>query len=76
LRLDDFVRRFLTATNDPRHVVTDVHAPYYGLEVSDERALVPGGNPRIGATRFADWLSQSTANPTTSPSYQPQGASA
>ena len=40
--------------------MTDVHAPYYGLEVSDERALIPGDNPRIGATRFADWLSRST----------------
>jgi uncharacterized protein YbjT (DUF2867 family) len=57
-RLDELVRRFLSATNDPRHVVTDVHAPYYGLEVTDERALIPGDNSRIGATRFADWLSQ------------------
>ena len=60
-RLDELVRRFLSANNDPRHVVTDVHAPYYGLEVSDERALIPGDNPRIGATRFADWLSRSAA---------------
>jgi uncharacterized protein YbjT (DUF2867 family) len=61
-RLDELVRRFLTATGDPRQVVTDAHAPYYGLEVTDERALIPGDNPRIGATRFADWLSQSTAS--------------
>jgi uncharacterized protein YbjT (DUF2867 family) len=58
-RLDELVRHFLTATNDPRRVVTDVHAPYYGIEV-DERALIPGDNPRIGTTRFADWLSRST----------------
>jgi uncharacterized protein YbjT (DUF2867 family) len=58
-RLDELVRRYLGATNDPRHVVTDAHAPYYGLELTDERALVPGDNPRIGATRFGDWLSQS-----------------
>ena len=45
--------------------MTDVHAPYYGLEVNDERALVPGDNPRMGATRFADWLSRSTTNPAT-----------
>jgi uncharacterized protein YbjT (DUF2867 family) len=64
-RLDELVRRFLSATGDPRHVATDVHAPYYGLEVSDERALIPGDNPRIGATRFADWLSRSTANSAT-----------
>jgi uncharacterized protein YbjT (DUF2867 family) len=65
-RLDELVRRYLSATGDPRHVVTDVHAPYYGLQVSDERALVPGDNPRIGATRFADWLSLSTAKSATS----------
>ena len=58
-RLDELVRRFLSASNDPRQVVTDAQAPYYGLHVSDERALIPGDNPRIGATRFADWLSRS-----------------
>ena len=55
-RLDEFVRRYLSATSDPRQVVTDARAPYYGLQVSDEHALVPGDDPRIGATRFADWL--------------------
>ena len=72
-RLDELVRRFLAAHDDPRHVVTDVHAPYYGLEVTDERALIPGDNSRIGATRFADWLSHSA--PATPRSYQPEGAS-
>ena len=72
-RLDELVRRFLSATNDPRHVVTDVHAPYYGLEVTDERVLIPGDNSRIGATRFADWLSHSApATPVhTSPKEPP-----
>jgi len=55
-RLDEFVRRYLSATSDLRQVVTDARAPYYGLQVSDEHALVPGDDPRIGATRFADWL--------------------
>ena len=71
-RLDELVRHFLSATSDPRHVVTDAHAPYYGLEVSDERALIPGGTPRIGPTRFADWLSQSTTNPATPHPYEPE----
>jgi uncharacterized protein YbjT (DUF2867 family) len=60
-RLDELVRRFLSARNDPRPVVTDADAPYYGLRVSDERALIPGDNPRLGATRFADWLSRPAA---------------
>ena len=58
LQLDEFVRRFVSAKDDPRQVVTDSHAPYYGIQV-DERALIPGDNARIGTTRFADWLSQS-----------------
>ena len=64
-RLDELVRRYLRASKDPRHVVTDARAPYYGLEINDERALLPGDHPRIGATRFADWLSRTTAKQTT-----------
>jgi len=52
------VRRFLSAKGDPRKVITDVRALYYGTEVNDQ-SLVPGDNPRFGPTRFEDWLSQS-----------------
>jgi quercetin dioxygenase-like cupin family protein len=38
-------------------VVTDDHAPYYGLEVNDQ-SLVPGRNARLGSMRFAEWLSR------------------
>ena len=72
-RLDELVRRYLRAKHDPRQVVTDVEAPYYGIQV-DERALIPGDNARIGATRFADWLSHSA--PAGSRSHQPEAASA
>jgi uncharacterized protein YbjT (DUF2867 family) len=57
LPLDKLVGRFLSATRDPREVVTDVHARYYGLELNDQ-SLTPGDNPRIGPTRFEDWLSR------------------
>jgi uncharacterized protein YbjT (DUF2867 family) len=60
IRMDEFVRRFLSATRDPRKVITDVHARYYGIEVNDQ-SLVPGDNPRLGPTHFVDWLSRSTA---------------
>lgn len=53
--LDEFARRFLAARKDPRPVVPDVHARYFGSEL-DDRSLTPGANPRIGTTRFADWL--------------------
>jgi uncharacterized protein YbjT (DUF2867 family) len=58
IRQDELVRRYLTATSDPRKVVTDANAGYYGIEVNDQ-SLVPGDNARIGPTHFSDWLSHS-----------------
>jgi uncharacterized protein YbjT (DUF2867 family) len=60
LGLDELVRRFLRAKQDARQVVTDVHARYFGIDVNDQ-SLTPGDNPRIGPTRFDDWLSRSAA---------------
>jgi uncharacterized protein YbjT (DUF2867 family) len=58
-RLDELIRRALSARNDPREVVADPHARYFGAELS-ERTLVPGNDARLGETRFEDWLSQPT----------------
>jgi uncharacterized protein YbjT (DUF2867 family) len=58
-RHNELVGRFLSVTKDPREVVADTHALYFGVELND-RSLVPGDNSRVGATRFEDWLSQST----------------
>jgi uncharacterized protein YbjT (DUF2867 family) len=59
IRQDELVRQFLRATGDARTVVTDPEALYFGLAV-DDRSLTPGGaHPRLGPTRFADWLAQS-----------------
>jgi uncharacterized protein YbjT (DUF2867 family) len=58
IRLDALVQRFLSATQDPREVVTDVHARYFGVELNDQ-SLTPGTNARLGPTRFEDWLSRS-----------------
>jgi uncharacterized protein YbjT (DUF2867 family) len=60
IRQDDFVRQFLNATGDARSVVTDPKALYYGIAV-DDRSLTPGDNPRLGPTRFAEWLTQRRA---------------
>ena len=57
-RFDEFIRQNLK-TNDPREVVTDPHARYFGSELS-ERSLVPDEGARLGETRFAEWLKQST----------------
>src|SRR4026209_2865780 len=59
IRQDELVRQFLTATGDPRNVVTDANAGYYGIKVNDQ-SLLPGDNPRLGTTRFEEWLSRTT----------------
>ena len=63
-RLDELVRQGLTAWKDPREVVADPHASYYGVEVS-ERTLVPDDGAQLSQTRFADWLKQSGAKAAT-----------
>ncbi len=55
--LDEFIRRGLAARNDPRQVVADPRARYYGIAVK-ERTLVPGDNAKLGTVRFDDWLAQ------------------
>jgi uncharacterized protein YbjT (DUF2867 family) len=58
MRMDELVRRFLSANRDARKVTTDAHAGYFGTAVNDQ-SLTPGDNPRLGPTRFQDWLSRS-----------------
>lgn len=54
-RLDELIRRGLRELGDPREVVTDPSAGYFGITVS-ERTLVPGDGATLGETRFEDWL--------------------
>ncbi|HKV38679.1 MAG TPA: SDR family oxidoreductase [Blastocatellia bacterium] len=56
-RLDELIRRGLAARKDPREVVADPHARYYGIEVK-ERTLVPEDDAKLGKIRFEDWLAQ------------------
>ena len=58
-RLDELVRNTLRERHDPREVITDPHALYYGAELH-ERTLVPDDGARLATTRFDDWLNQST----------------
>lgn len=55
--LDEFVQRGLAASKDPRKVIADPHARYYGIEMK-ERTLVPNDDAKRGKTRFGDWLAQ------------------
>ncbi|XVV39122.1 SDR family oxidoreductase [Streptomyces sp. CA-100214] len=56
-RLDELLRDTLAAQNDPRTVVTDPHAPYFGAELQ-ETTLLPGPDAHIAETRYADWLAR------------------
>ena len=56
-RFDDLIRQGLGARNDPRDVVVDPHARYFGAELG-ERSLIPGDNARLGEIHFEEWLNQ------------------
>ena len=58
LPMAEFVRRFLAATGDKRTVIADPQALYYGAALHG-REIVPGANPRLGPTRFEDWVARS-----------------
>jgi uncharacterized protein YbjT (DUF2867 family) len=57
-RFDEFIRLGLAARRDPRVVVADPHAHYFGTELG-ERTLVPGADARLGEIRFEEWLGKS-----------------
>jgi len=59
-RFDELIKLGLRARRDPREVIADPHARYFGAELS-ERMLVPGGDARLGEIRFEDWLRQPAA---------------
>jgi uncharacterized protein YbjT (DUF2867 family) len=61
-RIDTLVRRFLAAKGDPREVLTDPQARYFGAPL-DERTLVPGSDAMLGEVKFDDWLRQAAATP-------------
>ena len=56
-RCDDLIRQGLAAQNDPRQVVADPHARYFGAEL-EEGSLVPAGEARLGEISVQQWISQ------------------
>src|SRR4249920_1309712 len=56
-RFDELIRQGLGARHDPREVVVDRHARYFGAELG-ERSLIPAGKARLGEIRFQEWLDQ------------------
>jgi uncharacterized protein YbjT (DUF2867 family) len=55
---DEIVARYLKAVGDPRAVVRDPAARYWGGRV-EERSLVPLGDARLGHINLDEWLRRS-----------------
>jgi uncharacterized protein YbjT (DUF2867 family) len=60
VRLDELIRGVLKAKNDPREVITDPKASYFGI-VPGERTLLPGDDAHLADTHFEDWQKQQSA---------------
>lgn len=56
-RLDELVRRRLLEDQDPREVIGDPEARYFGARLG-ERTLLPGDGAGLAQTRFDAWLSE------------------
>jgi uncharacterized protein YbjT (DUF2867 family) len=59
-RLDALIRGVLADRADPREVVADPHARYFGI-TPGERTLLPGDDARIAETSLEDWLKETAA---------------
>src|ERR1700682_575396 len=57
---NEIVARYLKAVGDPREVVSDPEARYFGGRV-EERSLVPLGEARLGRIDLDEWLRRSPA---------------
>jgi uncharacterized protein YbjT (DUF2867 family) len=57
---NEIVARYLKAVGDPREVVRDPEAQYWGGRV-EERSLVPLGDARLGRIGLDEWLRRSRA---------------
>ena len=56
-RMDEFFRKVLADSNDPRQVVTDPDAVYYGISPT-ESAMVPDDDATLAETHYADWSAE------------------
>jgi len=57
---NEIIARYLNAVGDPRTVVSDAKARYWGGLV-DDRSLVPLGEARLGRIGLDEWLRRSQA---------------
>ena len=55
---NEIVARYLKAAGDPRKVVKDPEARYFGGRL-EQRSLVPLGEARLGRINLEEWLRRS-----------------
>jgi len=55
--MSEFIRYYLDSTEDPRQLVEDAHAVYFGTELNDD-SLVPLNKSRLGKIKYEDWFSK------------------
>ncbi|MFF1633269.1 SDR family oxidoreductase [Leifsonia sp. NPDC058248] len=58
---DEFVRTGLAAKGDPRTVIGDPDALYFGTKITGTE-LVPGPDAQLSTTTFAEWLAAQPAS--------------
>jgi len=55
IQINRFAEAYLSAKSDPRRVIADPSAPYFGA-VLEQGSLTPGPGARLGKITLEDWL--------------------
>lgn len=58
MRMDQFITAALATSGDPRELVVDKHAKYFGTVLADD-SLVPGPDAELGSIRYDVWAKKS-----------------
>jgi uncharacterized protein YbjT (DUF2867 family) len=58
LPLHEVVSQYLKAMNDPRQIVPDADARYFGAQLNDH-SLIPGVHSWLGSLSIGEWLARS-----------------
>lgn len=58
---DEVIRRVLAARKDPRQVIADPQARYFGA-ILDDRSLVPSEGAQVGEVTLAEYVKQKAAS--------------
>lgn len=56
LSFTEIVGQYLKTTNDPRKVIGDINARYFGAKLMDNTLVPSSKNPRLGSTNLKKWL--------------------